>query len=98
MVVLKLLIEGGGRVRLGEIKKEVTGYGKLTFRRMGWDKYYSVNSIHKSLARSTKTLEDKGLINRQGWHGKYIKRFSKIIWMEITEAGKNEYQKRVGVS
>jgi len=98
MVVLKLIIDAGGRERFQDIKKEVTGYSGVSFRRMGWEKKDKVDSVHKSLARATKTLEDKGLITRQGWEGQYIKRYSKIVWMEITEQGREEYQKRVGVS
>lgn len=98
MAVLGLLIDGGGRVLFDQIKKEVSGYNGISYRRMGCEKHHAVNSVHKSLARATKTLEEKELITRKGWEAKYVNRYSKIMWMEITDKGREEYQKRVSVS
>jgi len=58
--ILELLMEKEDRVSFYEVKEALTGKGRLKWRRMGgYDKYHEVEVQHKSLVRSTKTLEEK---------------------------------------
>jgi len=93
LAVLKMLVDNEGEVRFKEVKEKLSGYNRLKFRRMGYDKYYEINSIHKSLVRATKTLEEKGLIERRGWEGNY-REYSRIVFLDLTELGRQEYMKR----
>ena len=69
-----------------EIKKTISGYSKVDWDRMGVTRWNQINSIHKSLVRSIKTLLEKGLITNLG-----DKRYTIL---EITEKGKTAYLKR----
>ena len=93
LTILKMLVENDGEIRFNDVKEKLSGFIRLKFRRMGYDKYYEINSIHKSLVRATKTLENKGLIKRRGWEGKY-REYSKIVFLDLTELGRQEYMKR----
>lgn len=90
LTILGILLEGGGRVSFYAIKEKLSGYGNLKFRKMGFDRFHEVNIKHKALVRATKTLEEKGLINRTGYVS-YWGKLSRIRWLELTPEGKMAY-------
>lgn len=95
--ILKLLMEKDGRVSFYEVKEALTGKGRLKWRNMGYDKYHEIETQHKSLVRSTKTLEEKGLIVRSGYVSTWNNnKLTRIKFLKITEKGKKEYLKRIG--
>jgi len=95
--ILKILMEKEGRVSFYEVKQTIAGNGELNFRRMGWDRYHKINSEHKAIVRSTKTLEEKGLIVRSGYVSPWNDaKLTRVKFLKITEKGKEEYLKRVG--
>jgi len=75
------------------IKESISGVGKLHWYRYGFDKSRALESVHKSLARATKTLEEKGLIERIGYPSD--NGLSKITWLKLTKQGIIEYHKRM---
>lgn len=82
------------RARISEIKEKLSGKKKLEWHRMSRDSYEKTNIVHKSIARATKTLEDKGLVERVGYVD-INQNLSKIISLELTEKGIIEYHKRM---
>ena len=70
-----------------EIKEQLSGESKLNWNRQSSDKWYHINTIHKSLVRSVKTLLEKGLIENKG--------YKRYTILDITEKGKTAYLKRM---
>lgn len=97
--ILKILTEKEGRVSFYEVKQTLAGVGELKFRRMGYDKHHDISVQHKAIVRATKTLEEKGLIIRSGYVSPWDNsKLTRIKFLKITEKGKEEYLKRVGVA
>ena len=85
--ILDLLYKNDNQQWWKEIKEKISGYSKLQWYRLGFDKWHKTNVIHKSLVRSMRTLEKKGLISNRG-----ETRFTRV---ELTEIGKIAYIKRM---
>ncbi len=85
--ILDLLYNNSGQQWWSEIKEKISGYSRLKFRRLGFDVYHKTNVVHKSLVRSMRTLEEKGLISN---HGE-----TRFTLIDITESGKIAYIKRI---
>lgn len=88
LAILELLYTESKHWR--EIKQTLSGYSKLDWDRLGVNKWYHINSIHKSLVRSVKTLLEKELITNTG-----DKRYTIL---ELTEKGKIAYIKRAEIA
>ena len=85
--ILDLLYNNDGKQWWSEIKEKISGYSRLKFRKLGFDTYHKTNVIHKSLVRSMRTLEEKGLISN---HGE-----TRFTLIDLTELGRIEYIKRM---
>ena len=94
MEILRILVEGDGSVPFRKIREIITGHQSLKWGKLPYDKHYEIDRLFKTLSRATKTLEEKGLIKRDGYVG-YRGRISRIWRLELTEEGKNQYIKRV---
>ena len=90
LMILGLLYENEGKLWWGEIKEKISGYSKLDWNRLGYTKWYHINTIHKSLVRSIRTLLEKGLIKNMG--------YKRYTILELTKKGKIAYIKRAEVS
>ena len=93
LIILQLLMENEGQTSFFRIKEKLSGSGRLNWHKMGYDRWNEANIRHKALVRATKTLEEKGLIERMGsksWSG----RLSRVLRIKLTDAGKWNYLMR----
>lgn len=86
LTILKLLYING-EMSWNEIKETISGKSNLACYRMAYETYDRLNVIHKSLVRSMRTLQEKGLITNSA-----KKRFK---YVNLTEKGKIAYIKRM---
>ena len=94
MEILRILVNGERSVPFRKVREDITGHQSLKWGKLPYDKHYEVDRLFKTLSRATKTLEEKGLIKRDGYVG-YGGRISRIWRLELTEEGRNQYIKRV---
>jgi len=94
--ILKILVNNDGKVSFREVKEKLSGHGQLKWRRMGSGIHNKTEVKHKAIVRATKTLEEKGLILRQGMAG-YYKSFTRITRLKLTDKGREEYLKRLSL-